>query len=115
MKGHLRQVLATSHVAAVAIVVLLMWTVDAAFRGLWDPIYRLGSFAFTAIAIWGVPYIPPMPTVLDRLMLFTTAIYLYSAIICCLGAWLLSRWVYGMGPLRSLPACGRKLIGRKDA
>ena len=115
MKGHLRQVLAESHVAVVTVAALLMWTLDAIFRGLWDPAYRLGAFVLTGIAIWDIPYIPPTPTVADRLMLITTGYFLYSAIVCFVGACLLSHWVYGMGPLRSLMTCGSKLVGRRHA
>jgi hypothetical protein len=115
MKGHLRKVLADSHVAAVTIAVLLMWVLDAAFRGLWYPAYDLGAFVLTGIAIWDIPYISPTLTVADRLMLITTGYFVYSAIVCFFAAWLLSRWVYGMGPLRSLTTCGRKLIGGKNA
>ena len=115
MKGRLRKVLADSHVAAVTIAVLLMWMLDATFRGLWDPAYDLGAFVFTGIAIWDIPYIPPTLMVADRLMLITTGYFVYSAVVCFLAAWFLSRWVYGMGPLRSLTTCGKILIGRKNA
>ena len=115
MRNRLRQVLADSYVAAVAIAVLLIWVVDATFRGLWDPAYKLCEFVVTAIAIWDVPYISPTLTVADRLMWIMTGYFVYSAVVCSLAAWLLSQWVYGMGPLRSLMTCGRKLIGRKNA
>ena len=115
MKDRLRQVLADSHVAAVTIAVLLMWALDATFRGLWDPAYDLGAFVLTGIAIWDIPYMSPTPTVADRLMLITTAYFVYSAVVCSLAAWLLSRWVYGMGPLRILATYGSRLIGRKHA
>ena len=109
----LRQVLADSHVSAVAIVLLLLWSLDAAFRGLWEPAYRVGAFLLNAIAIWDIPYHSPTLTAADRLMWIGTFYFFYSAIGSFLAAWLLSRWVYGMGPLRSLAACRRNLIGRK--
>ena len=109
----LRQVLADSHVAAVAIALLLLWSLDLAFRGLWDPVYRLGVFLFTAIAIWGLPYLSPTLTAADRFMLINTFYFLYIAIMSLSTAWLVSRWVYGMGPLRSLVACRKRLTGRK--
>jgi hypothetical protein len=77
--------------------------------------YRLGALVLTGIAIWDIPYIPPTLTVADRLMLITTGYFFYSAIVCIVGAWLLSQWVYGMGPLRSLMTCRSKLVGRTDA
>jgi len=114
MKG-LRRVLADSHVAAATIAVLLLWALDAAVRGLWDPVCKLGAFVIAGIAIRDIPYISPRLTVFDRLMLITTGYFAYLAIVCVLGAWLLSRWVYGTGPLRSLTACRNELMGRKHA
>jgi hypothetical protein len=114
MQSSLRRVLADSHIAAVTIAVLVMWALVGTFRGLWAPAYRLGAFVLTAIAIWDIPYIPPKPTLADNLMLISAGYYLYSALVCLLGAQLLSHWVYDMGPLQSLTAYGSKLIGRKN-
>jgi len=114
-KRSLRQVLADSHVATVSIALLLLWSLDAAFRGLWDPACRVGAFLLTAIAIRDIPYLSPGGTAVDRFMLISTFYFLYSAIVCLSAAWLLSRWVYGTGPLRSLIACRSKLTGRKHA
>jgi hypothetical protein len=115
VKRPLRRVLADSHVAAVAIALLLLWALNGAFWTLWDPVYRMGRFLFTAIAIWDIPYFSIKPTAIDRLMLISTFYFLYSALVSLLAAWLLSRWVYGVGPLRSLAVCRSKLIGRKHA
>jgi hypothetical protein len=113
MKRSLREVLGDSRVAAVAIAVFLLWGFDAAFRGLWEPVYRLGVFLFTAIAIWGVPYHSSTLTIADRLNLIVTFYLLYSAIFCFAAAWGLSRWVYGQGPFRSLVVSSQELMGRK--
>ena len=115
MNSRLRQALADSHVAAIAVAVLLMWAFDAFCRGLWGPLYRLFGFVLTGIAIWNIPYIPSTPTFADRLMLLAAADYLYGGFVCILGALLLSRWVYGVGPLRSLEACRSELIRRINA
>jgi hypothetical protein len=104
----IRQVLADSHVAAVTIAVLLCWSLDSAFRGLWDPVYELSFFLFTAVAIRDIPYFSTTLTAADRAMLFVTCYFLYSSIISLSAAWLLSRWIYGIGPLRSLELAGRK-------
>jgi hypothetical protein len=56
VKRPLRRVLADSHVAAVTIALLLLWALNGAFWTLWDPVYRMGRFLFTAIAIWDIPY-----------------------------------------------------------
>jgi hypothetical protein len=115
MKRPMRQLLADSHVAAVTIAILLLCALDAAFRGLWDPVYRMGNFLCTAIAIRDIPSFPPAPTTADRLMLISTVYFLYSAVVSLAAAWILSRWIYGKGPLRSLITCRRNLSGRKHA
>jgi hypothetical protein len=60
MKTSLRQILADSHVSAVAIAVLLIWLIDSVFEALWGPILNAASFLFTAVAVLGLPYIPPI-------------------------------------------------------
>jgi hypothetical protein len=112
MNRSLREALAESHTGAVTITVFLVWSLDGAFRALWDPLFRAASFLFTAIAILDIPYFSPTVTVVDRLMFITTLSYLYSAIVSCSAAWLLSRWVYGVGPLRCLMSYRSKLTGR---
>jgi hypothetical protein len=102
-KSSLREVLADSHVAAVAIAFLLLWSLDAAFHAIWDPVLYLGFFRLTGTAIQDISYF----------MLITSFYFLYSAIVSLLTAWLLSRWVYGKGPLHSLAACRGKLTVRK--
>ncbi len=102
MKRSLRQVLADSHIAAVTIVVLLLWSLDDAFRALWDPFFRAISFLSTAVAIFDIPSFSRTFTTADRLSLITVGAYLYWALVTFFAAWILSRWVYGMGPLRSL-------------
>ena len=112
MKRSLRVALAESHVAAVAIAVLLLWSLDGAFRALWDPALSAARFLFTAVAIFDIPYFSPTFTMVDQLMLVTTLSY--SAIVSFSAAWLLSRWVYGAGPLRTLTSYRSQLTGRHD-
>ena len=114
VKRSLRQVLEDSQVAAVSIALLLLWSLDSAVRGLWDPAYRVGAFLVTAIAIWDIPDWSPGGNFADRSMLIIALYYLYSAIASLLAAWLLSRWVYGRGPLDSLAAC-RSRLNREEA
>jgi hypothetical protein len=111
----LRQTLADSYIAAVTIAVLVLWALGSICRGLWESLHDYGAFVLEAIAIWGIPYISPKPTLTRQLMLIFTVYFLYSAIVCVSAASLLSRWVYGMGPLRSLAACRTRLLGRRDA
>ena len=108
----LRQVLADSHVAAVTVALLLLWALDTAVRGLWDPVYHVGKFLFTAIAIWDIPYLSPSPTTIDRLTLISSGYLSYCSIVSLAAASLLSRWVYGTGPIRLLIAYRTDLIRR---
>jgi hypothetical protein len=115
MKPSLRQILADSHVAAVAIAMLLLWSLDTASRGFWIPVFRAAAFLFTAIAILDIPYFSPTLTVADRFMLVTTSIHLYLAVVAFSAAWLLSRWIYGVGPIRSLARYYKDFSERKHA
>src|SRR5258708_38018158 len=102
VKPSLRKILADSHIAAVAIAVLVLWSLDSAFWALWGPLSRSISFLFTAVAILGIPYFSRTLTSTDRVTLFITFSYLFNSFVYLAAAGLLSRWVYGMGPLRSL-------------
>jgi hypothetical protein len=107
MKRSLREILIDSHVAATTIAVLFLWSMDGAFWGLWPLLSRAAQWLFTAGAILDVPYFSI--SVVERSMLLISAMYFYAAIVSFLAAWILSRWVYGVGPLRSLAAYGNKL------
>lgn len=100
--------LADSHVSAVAIVVLLFWSLDYAFWAIWGPVSRAAGFLFTAVAILDIPYFSHTFTAYDRLTLFTTFSFLFSSFVSLATAVLLSRWVYGMGPFRSLSKYGTR-------
>ena len=102
MKSSLREILAGSHIAAIAMAVLLLWSIDWGFRVLWSPLPRVATFLATAVAIRGIPYFPSTLTGADRAMLVSTLLYLFGALACTAAAWLLSRWVYGVGLFRSL-------------
>ncbi len=102
MKSSLRVILIESHVAAVAIAVLLFGAFVCWFEGLSGPFERVATYSFTAIAILDIPYSSHGVTTQDRFMLETTAL-LFLATLANLGAaWLLARWVYGVGPINAL-------------
>jgi hypothetical protein len=102
MKPSVRQALADSHIAAIAIVLLLLWPIEPVFRSLWLPLYNLGSFLATAVAIRGIPSRSLLASPYDRLTFSAASIVLFEAVSCVTAAWLLSSWVYGEGPVRSL-------------
>lgn len=98
----LRELLIESHVAAVAIAVLLFGAFVCWFEGLSVPFERFATYSFTAIAILDIPYSSPSVTIRDRFMLDTTGL-LFLGMLANLGAaWLLARWVYGVGPISAL-------------
>jgi hypothetical protein len=109
VKPSLREILADYHVSAVAIAVLLFWALYWGFTALWGPLARAASFLFTTVAILGIPFGSSTYTAADRLMLSQTLTFLFNAFVCLAAAWLLSRWTYGTGPLRSLNKCRTSL------
>ena len=115
MKPSLRQVLADSHIAAVAIALFLVWAMVDACRALWGPVVGVLEFLVTAVAIRDIPYFSPTLAAGSRARLVVWVSYLYLFLVHLSAAWLLSKWVYGMGPLRGLDEERRKLTGRKDA
>ena len=112
MKPTLREILAHSHIAAVAIAVLLIWSLDWGFRALWNPLLRVAGFLFNLIAIFGIPYSSPGVNIADRLILINTFSYLFAALTSLAAARLLSHWVYGVGPLHSLSAYRTRITRR---
>jgi hypothetical protein len=102
MKLSLRQTLADSHVSAIAIALLLFWSLKWGIEALWEPFSRLVKFLFTAVAILDIPYVSPTIDVTDRLMFINACFFFFYAISSIAAAWLLSHWVYGEGPFRSL-------------
>jgi hypothetical protein len=113
LRASLREILAESHIAAIAIAVLLVWSFDALFWTVWLPLLRAATFLATAVAILGVP--SDSFTSGDRVTLIASCAYLFSACCSLAGAWLLSRWVYGVGPLSSLTRYKTRLARRNDA
>jgi hypothetical protein len=112
VKPSLREILVDSHISAVALVVLLFWSLESIYHALWDPLFRAASFLITALAILDIPYFSSSPALTDRRMLIITFLNLFYAFLNLAAAWLLSRWVYGMGPLHSLSKYHARLARR---
>ena len=98
MKPSLRKILRDSHIAAVAIAVLLMWSLEWIWYAVHGPFWRIADFVFNLIAILGLPFGSGHFTFTDRLILVSTLSYCFYAITAIAAAWLLSRWAYGMSP-----------------
>ncbi len=98
----LRETLVASHVAAVAVAVLIFFSLNAFVRALVVPLSAIFDFLATAILIGGKPYVSSRLSAADELMLVPALFYLFTAAMSFFSAWLLSRWVYGVGSFACL-------------
>lgn len=114
MKRSLRQVLADSHVAPIAIAAFLLIAVDGAFRASWPLLLAVTRYLVRDIASLDNPYAETI-TPMSRLVLIPSGFYLYAAGVSYGAAWLLSHWVSGVGPFRCLTEHGIRILGRKRA
>ena len=111
--NEIRDVLARTHVAAVTVAVLLLWSIDASFRAFWPLLSGVLEYVFTAVAILDIPYFSW--TANRRFEVAWTCIYTLSAVMEFCAAWLIARWVFGVGPLSCLGKYRVRLYGRKNA
>jgi len=106
LKPSLRAVLGESHVGAVAIAVLLFWSLLLASQFVWQNslyiVFRVADFLATAIAILGMPFISDRLSVADRWYLQKAAWQLLSSVWYFAAAFFLSRWIFGTGPFIAL-------------
>jgi hypothetical protein len=107
----LRGVLADSHMGEVSIAVLLLRALESGVKALQGPLFRFADFLVTAAAIRGIPYHSGTSILID---LAIPLVYLTEAMTAFVAAWLVSRWVYGVGPFRSLSKCRARLTRRSD-
>lgn len=100
VKPSLRKVLADSLVSDFAVVILLLFSLRMLFQALLTPLPRVASFLLMSTVAHGLPYISF--TLADRAILTTMFADLFYAFVYFAAAWLLSRWVHGIGPFRCL-------------
>jgi hypothetical protein len=108
----LREVLADSHIAAVTIAVLLIWSLDSGVRAVGPLILSVVGFLVNVVAIRDIPYGSGTFSLsywLTKIPIFT---YFLGAVLSLGAAWTLSRWVYQKGPIRSLIECRARLARR---
>jgi len=108
----LREVLADSHIAAVAIMLLLIRSLDSGFRAIGRPIFSLFDFLITLVAIRDIPYAFGPHSLGYWLSQAPTFTHFLNAVVSLSAAWALSLWVYRVGPCRSLIECRAKLARR---
>jgi hypothetical protein len=112
----LREVLANSHIAAVAIVVLLVWSVSSGVPAVGRPLLAVVSYFGQMVAIH---YNPSVYDVGDLSVFYwfsqiSTITDFLEAVILFTAAWALSRWAYKMGMCRSLIECRARLARRNN-
>jgi len=107
-ESSLRKVLADSHVAAIAIAMLLVSAVDHTFRALWSPISELIKSEIGYVSPLAFPYAKPI-------LILTTSSYISAAVTALSIAWILSHWVFGTGPIQILTRYRDTIARRNDA
>ena len=113
MRRSLREVLAASHIAAVAIALLLLWVLAATFQVLIGVLASLlVSLVFTITAMLGGPHNPHTGSSPSY---WVVAIALFQGAAGLLAAFLISRVVFGKNPLRVLRDYWGKLTGASQS
>ena len=118
MESSLRKSLIDSHVAAAAIAILFFcsfYSVSKALLALFYPASQAVLFLITAVAIRDMSYIRHSFDPLTRMKLLTALFNIFSALADMAAAWLLSHWIYGTGPLRTLGNYRGKLTRNANA
>jgi hypothetical protein len=98
----LRKALVDSHIAAIAIAVLLSASFSTLFEALWQMFSPIVSFVFEAIAILDIPYFSYPLTKADRSLLIVAVLQTSFAILIFAEACCVSYLVYRAGPFRVL-------------
>lgn len=111
VKPSLRKILADSHISAVAIVVLLFWSLESLFLSVGFPLYLAAGSLFCGF----ITRSPVPRTLPDRDVLNAVFWYLVYAFIYFVAASLLSQWVHGEGPFRTLGKYRIRLARRNHA
>lgn len=100
VKPSRRKVLADSHVVAVAIAVLLFWSLDSVFSVLCIPLSYAAAVSFRTSDLFHL--------LADRLTIFTAVSYLFNSFVYLAAASLLSHLVFGVGPVKTLSTYRRR-------
>jgi len=111
MRPSIRKILGDSHVAAVAVGVLIFLSVRWIAEVLPMPVADAVVFLASAVAVRGMP---SESGASSRFILATDCLILLSALVNLAAAWLLSRWVYGEGPLQVQGSYPARFRGRRN-
>ena len=102
MKPSLRKILIESHIAAIAIAVLVLGSLEFGFRALCTLLWPVATFLFTTVAIFDIPYFSHTFSPQEQYILMTAVSFFLGALANLGAAWALAYGVYGVGPMRSL-------------
>src|SRR5581483_5919959 len=106
MKPSNRIALVESHIPAIAVAILLFWSLDSAVRALgalWLPMTDYLATAVATLSFRDSYYFT------DQMSALVTLAYALEAIAELAAAWLLARWAFGLGPLRVLIGYGARV------
>jgi hypothetical protein len=115
----LREILADSHISAVAIAVLLVWSIDSGFKTIMSLLVLAFEFSVSMVMIgstwWhdGIISFGSPDMLFDRSLFVMTMEYFFWTVISFGAAWIVSRCVYSVGPLRTLSTY-RARVARRD-
>jgi hypothetical protein len=117
VRRNLGEIITDSHISAVAIAVLLVWFITYGWLALSYLLVMAGEFFFSLVSDvstwWRDGLMPSSGDMLFDRVLFARALeYLFRTLVVFGAAWIVSRCVYGAGPLRSLSQHLR--VARRD-
>ena len=115
MLARLRKNLADSHVPAVAIAVLLFWSLDSALWALWSRVSFALNLLVLARPVISIGDLSRALFASDRVTIFVTFLYLFNSLVYLAAAWILSIWAHGTGPLCSLTKYRTRLTRSRRA
>ncbi|MGA7794188.1 MAG: hypothetical protein WCA19_14225 [Candidatus Acidiferrales bacterium] len=119
MRPTFREVLAYSHIAAIAIAVLLVWSIDSGVKAVLSLLvlaFEFSDSVVTAGLMWwqnGINLMRSRDMFFDPSLFVMTMKYFFWTVSSFGAAWIVSRCVYGVGPLRTLSTY-RTRVARTD-
>lgn len=110
MNRPIRETLAESHIAPIAMALLLVSALQSICGSASAPLFFLADYVITAVAIGGIP----SPDTSSHTLLWANSFFnLFTAVTDILFAWFLSRLVYGAGPFQVLNHYRSRVMGRQ--
>lgn len=113
--GRLREALRRSHVAIAMIALLYLWATAGFLTAIAEAWQRVGLDVAIIIAVRGTPTMDPGQWARLHMDSLRLAGHLFPAIAQVVLAWIVSRVVYGIGPLRALSVWSKPLLRRSHA